>query len=262
MRAGVPLLALFLIRLTPAIAFQSAAVAAPLLGTALGLNHAQIGLVLGAFTLPGIVASVVAGMLASRVGDRAVLIGGLALVAFGAALAGVANGYAGLIGARVLGGIGGVAMLMLLIKMVTDRYAGPWLSTASAIIISSWPLGLAAGLLLLGPVPASLGWRATLAAPAIPALLAVLLIPLAGHVPAAARGPAAPAALPPRSFLVGAILSWSLINGVLVTMIGFLPSYFVSLGRPIAAAATATSLFVWVPAFAIPLGGVDRKSVV
>lgn len=100
MRAGVPLLALFLIRLTPAIAFQSAAVAAPLLGSALGLDHAQIGLVLGAFTLPGIVVSILAGVLARRVGDRPVLIGGLMLITLGAALAGVASSYAALIGAR------------------------------------------------------------------------------------------------------------------------------------------------------------------
>ncbi len=262
MRAGLPLLALFLIRLTPAIAFQSAAVAAPLLGRSLGLDHAQLGSILGAFTLPGIVVSVLAGMLARRIGDRAVVVGSLVLVAIGAALAGLANGYAGLIGARVLGGIGGVASLMLLIKMVTDRYAGPWLSTASAIIISSWPLGLAVGLLLLGPVPALFGWRATLAAAGVPVLLALLLVPLAGDAPATTTGPAAPAVLPPRCFLLGAILSWSLMNGVLVTMIGFLPSYFVSLGRTIDAAAAATSLIVWVPAFAIPLGGLLADRVI
>jgi hypothetical protein len=54
----LPLIALFVLRLAPGFAFQAAAVATPGLIAELGLDHAQAGLVLGAFTLPGIVATV------------------------------------------------------------------------------------------------------------------------------------------------------------------------------------------------------------
>ncbi len=197
MRAVLPLLTLFAIRLTPAIAFQSVAVAAPLTIGALGLDHAQAGLLFGAFMLPGIVVTVPAGMLAWRIGDRAVLGGGLALIALGALAASRANSYHALLAARVLAGAGGVSVLMLIIKMTTDHYAGPWLSTASAITITSWPAGLALGLLLLGPVPATLGWHATLGLAGVPALLAILLIPFTGRAPTAVSAVARPPA-PPR----------------------------------------------------------------
>ncbi len=171
---ALPLIALFLIRLTPGFAFQAAAVATPGLIADLGLDHAQAGLVLGAFTLPGIVVTVPAGLLARRIGDRAVLCGGLALVALGAVLASRANSFATLLLARVVAGTGGVSILMLIIKMTADRYAGPWLSTASAITITSWPAGLGLALVALGPVPAALGWRFTLGLAGSPALLAIV----------------------------------------------------------------------------------------
>lgn len=256
MRAILPLLMLFAIRLTPAIAFQSVAVAAPAMIGALKLDHAQAGLLLGAFMLPGIVVTVPAGMLARRIGDRAVLCGGLTLIALGALTVSRVNSFPALLAARVLGGAGGVSVLMLVIKMTTDRYAGPWLSTASAITITSWPAGLALGLLLLGPVPAALGWHATLGLAGVPALLAILLVPFAGRAPTAVSATGSSSVPAPRlAFVIGAVLSWSMINAVLAIIVGFLPDYLVSLGRSIDAAAAAASLAVWCPAVAIPFGG-------
>ncbi len=213
---------------------------------------------LGAFTLPGIVVSVPAGLLARRIGDRAVLSGGLALVALGALLATRSGGFPGLLAARVVAGVGGVSVLMLIIKMTADRYAGPWLSTASAITITSWPAGLALELVALGPVPAALGWRATLGLAGAPALLAILLIPFVGRgsvrLPDQASAHAQRGG-PPLAFIAAAVLSWSLINGVLTVLVGFLPGYLIAIGRSVDAAAATASLAVWTPAIAIPFGG-------
>ncbi len=257
MRA-LPLVVLFLIRLTPGFAFQAAAVATPSLIAELGLDHAQAGLVLGAFTLPGIAVSVPAGLLARRIGDRAVLCGGLMLVALGALMASQATGFPGLLAARAVAGTGGVSVLMLIIKMTADRYVGSWLATASSITITSWPAGLALGLIALGPVPAAFGWRGTLGLAGAPALLAILLTSFVGRpaarVPAAATPEDQPGS-PPGTFVVGAVLSWSLMNGVLAVVVGFLPGYFVAGGRSIDTAAATASLAVWTPAIAIPFGG-------
>jgi MFS family permease len=252
------LAALFAIRLTPGIAFEAVAVAAPAMRRGLGLDHAQIGLVLGAFMLPGIVATVLAGLLAQRIGDRAVLWGGLALITLGAAGAAEAGSYAELLAARLLGGVGGVSVLMLILKMVTDRFAGRWLSTASAVTITSWPAGLGLGLLSLGALPARLGWRATVGLAGAPALAALLLVPLVGGG-AARRGAVAAAApegaRPSLALVTGAVASWGCINGTLAVCVGFLPAYLVSLGRSVPAASAATSLFVWSFAVLIPCGG-------
>ncbi len=255
MKSAIPLILLFVIRLAPGIAFQAAAVAMPSLVADAGLDHAQAGLVLGAFTLPGIIVSVPAGLLARRIGDRAVLCGGLALVALGSLLASRADGFGELLAARILAGTGGVSALMLLIKMTTDRYAGPWLATASAIIIASWPAALALALVILGPVPAALGWRATFGLAGVPALLAMLLVPFAGSGARAPDRSDAERAVVPLGFVAAAVLSWSLLNGVLAVLVGFLPGYFVATGKTIETAARTASLAVWTPAIAIPFGG-------
>lgn len=255
---ALPLIALFVLRLAPGFAFQAAAVATPGLIADLGLDHAQAGLVLGAFTLPGIVATVPAGLLARRIGDRAVLAGGLGLIALGALLARSSPGFPALVGARVLGGIGGVSVLMLAIKMTADRYVGPWLSTASSVIITSWPAGLALALVLLGPVYAALGWRATLGLAGVPSLLGMLLIPLVGRGGAGTADPAradAPRSGPPAAFVAAAVLSWSAMNGQLAVLVGFLPGYLLAIGGSIESAAATASLAVWTPALAIPFGG-------
>ncbi len=258
MGALFPLLTIFVIRLSPGMAFQSVAVAGPVMLSRTGLSHAQLGLALGAFTFPGLIVSVPAGMLARRIGNSAVLLGGLLLIALGSALAGATNAYPVLIAGRVLAGAGGMSVLMLTVKMTADRYLGPWLSTASAVALTAWPAGLAVGLLLFGPTPAAFGWRATIGLAGLPALVAILLLPLIRRAPpptsAEARAAAA-APRPPRSFTVGAIVTWCLINGVLTTLIGFLPSYLVARGASVSGAAAATSLAMWSPALCIPLGG-------
>jgi MFS family permease len=268
---ALPLIALFVIRLTPGFAFQAAVVATPGLIADLGLDHAQAGLVLGAFTLPGIVVTVPAGLLARRIGDRAVLAGGLALIALGALLGSRPLGFPALMATRVVAGIGGVSVLMLVIKMTTDRYAGPWLSTASAITITSWPVGLALALVALGPVPSALGWRATLGLAGAPALAAMLLIPCVGRSCVRATDQARAEARrggPPLAFVAAAVLSWSAMNGQLAVLVGFLPGYFVAIGHSIEAAAATASLAVWTPALAIPFGGlladrlIGRKAAV
>ncbi|HET6183367.1 MAG TPA: MFS transporter [Acetobacteraceae bacterium] len=257
MRAILPLLALFVIRLTPGFSFQSAAVAAPVMIRDLGVSHAQAGLVLGAFMLPGIVVTVPAGLLAHRIGDRAVLLLGLSVIAAGAALASFAPGLPVLIAARAIGGAGGVAVLMLIIKMTADRYAGAWLATASAITITSWPAGLALGLVALGSLPGWLGWQATLGLAGLPAVAAMPLVPFVGRAVAPARRAASLGVepMPVRRFVVGAVLTWLLLNAVFAIVVGFAPAYFVATGRSLQSASTLVSLTAWAFAIAIPFGG-------
>ena len=254
--ALLPLLALFLIRLTPGIAFQSVAVAAPVMTADFGLSHAQIGLLLGAFMLPGMVVTIPAGLLARRIGDRPVILGALALIALGAGIASGARSLPMLFAARVLSGLGGATVLMLLLKMVTDRFSGRWLATALATILAALPAGFALGLLVLGPIPGALGWRATLGLAGVPALACMVLVPLVGRATPGASGPGASGeATVSVPLIAGAVASWACVNGTLAIITGFLPGYFVSLGRSVAGGAAAASLMAWSFAAALPFAG-------
>jgi hypothetical protein len=50
-------------------------------------------------------------------------------------------------GGRLISGIGAVLINVVMTKMVTDWFAGCEIVTAMSIFITSWPLGLALGLL-------------------------------------------------------------------------------------------------------------------
>ena len=251
-----PLFALLLIRATGAFQLQAAAVAAPSLIRDQGLTYAEIGMLMGAFMVPGIFLTVLGGMLASRIGDRAVLRGAMVLMVAGALVSAVSAGFYGIFAGRVLAGCGGVVMLMLVIKMTADRYAGPMLSTASSMVIISWPIGFAASLVLLGPVGETLGWRWVLGLSGLPVALAIGLTFLVGHAPPVVQ--AAPGVVQRRvtwRFIAAASGNWSLYNAGFAVMAGFLPVFLIDAGHPATAAATLASVVTWSFAAAMPFGG-------
>ncbi len=254
------LLALMAIRATGSFQLQAVASAAPALLVALGLSYAELGMLMGAFMVSGIFVAVPAGLLARRIGDRPVLYGGLALMAVGGALAGIANGFMLVLLARVISGVGGVAVLMLVIKMVTDRFSGAMLSTATSMVIVSWPAGMAASLVVMGPLAASGadGWRWAFALSGLPALLALALVPMTGQPHEAAHAmtsAAAARAAPGWQMIASSSLCWSLLNAGIAVMAGFLPDYLISTGMADAPAANFASLASWAFAAATPFGG-------
>ncbi len=251
-----PLFALLAIRATGAFQLQSAAVAAASLIAERGLTYAEIGMLMGAYMVPGIVLTVPGGMLAARIGDRPVLRGSMALMVAGALLAAYADSFAAMLAGRVLSGCGGVVMLMLVIKMTADRYAGPLLSTATSMVIISWPAGFAAALVVLGPVGEHLGWRWVLGLSGLPAGLAIALTFLVGHAaPVIARAAGTIERRVTWRFIAAASGNWTLYNAAIAVMAGFLPAFLIDAGNPAAAAAALASIVTWSFAAATPLGG-------
>jgi predicted MFS family arabinose efflux permease len=151
--------------------------------------------------------------------------------------------------------VGGVTILMLVIKMTADRYAGPLLSTATSTVIVSWPLGTGLALVLLGPVEAAYGWQVVLWLSALPVVAGLGLTWLVGQaaaVPAAGSGPPAKVGI---GFVAGAALSWGTYNGSIVVMATFLPALFIALGMAAEAAAARSSIVLWSFAVVVPFCG-------
>ena len=250
-----PLFALLLIRGIASFQLQAAAVAAPSLIGDLKLTYAQVGLAMGAFLLPGIFLTVPAGLMARRFGDRPMLRGAFVLLAAGIGLSALADGFPMLLAGRLLAGVGGVTILMLVIKMTADRYAGPLLSTATSIVIVSWPLGTGLALVLLGPVETAHGWRVVMGLSALPVLAGFALTWLVGHGAAPPVAGGAPPAKVGIGFVAGAALSWGTYNGSIVVMATFLPALFISIGLAAEAAAARSSIVLWSFAVVVPFCG-------
>jgi MFS family permease len=90
-----------------------------------GLTYAAIGVLRGVFagTMAGL--QIPAGMLAEKWGAAAVLAGGTALAGLGYGLAGLSGGFAMLVAALVVGGLGAATQHPIASTLVARAFAGP-----------------------------------------------------------------------------------------------------------------------------------------
>src|SRR5206468_2996092 len=141
----VALAIVFVTRTTMGYQFQAIASVGPLIVTDLGLSWAQLGSLIGLYMLPGAFLALPGGMLGQRLGERRTVVASLALMIVGGIITAAAHGYAAALAGRVLAGVGAVLMNVLLAKMVADWFVGGGMSTAMAIMLTSWPVGLGLG---------------------------------------------------------------------------------------------------------------------
>jgi MFS family permease len=156
------LLILFLARTTMAFQFQAVAALAPLLMNSYGVGLADIGILVGVYLAPGIAIALPGGAIAARFGERRTVVAAMAgMVAGGVAMTLAPSWELQLVG-RALAGAGGVVLNVVMAKMVTDWFAGREIATAMGIYVNSWPVGIAAALVIL-PALAGGGSRSRLA---------------------------------------------------------------------------------------------------
>ena len=108
------------------------------------IDNGQVGTLVGLFMLPGLVFALPGGLLGKRFGDRRIVMMGMAAMILGGVLSGVAQSYALISVGRLISGVGGVFLAVLMAKMVTDWFAGKELFLGMSIFIIGWPVGIAA----------------------------------------------------------------------------------------------------------------------
>ncbi len=130
----------------------------PDLRAVFGIGDTQIGLVITAYTLPGVILTPFIGLLSDRLGRRTVVLPLLLL--FGLAGGGIALGpsFRGVLALRFLQGIGGSGLMMLAITLIGDFYGGERRNRVMGINGSAIGIG-AATYPLLGGVLAAVRWN-------------------------------------------------------------------------------------------------------
>jgi MFS family permease len=256
-RWGV-LAVLFFIRATMAVQFQSVAAVAPLLSADFGVSLADIGILVGLYSVPGVALALPGGAVGQRFGDKKTVLVGLVLMIAGSLIMAFSSSWGGQISGRLVAGVGGVLMSVLMTKMVADWFTGKELSTAMAIFVNSWPVGIAISLLALPPIGVVYG--ASGAYLAVAALIAVGVGLLAGTYssPAVSTGTARSSGrlgLHAAMAVVCAGSIWGLYNIGFVMVFSFGPSMLVERGWSITAAGSAISIVLWLSAVSVPLGG-------
>src|SRR5205085_5491817 len=121
------------------------------------------------------------GEIGRRFGDKRVVLFGLALMVAGGLTMASAPTWGWQVAGRIVAGIGGVLLNVLMSKMVTDWFAGKEIATAMAIFVNSWPAGIALALVALPMAGTQLGVSAafllTTALVAVGLLAMALLYP-------------------------------------------------------------------------------------
>ena len=252
----IVLVLVFLTRTSMGFQFQSVASVAPLMIADLRLSYAQLGTLIGLYMLPGAFFALPGGIIGQRFGERRVVVAGLALMVAGGALTAGAGGFGTAVAGRLLSGVGAVVMNILLAKMVSDWFAGKELSTAMAIMLTSWPVGLGLAAATLGGVAAGTSWRTAVMATAVVAALGLLMMLLCRDAPGGSSGPQR-AALRRRELWLSITggFAWGCFNASLVAIIAFGPGLLIARGATLGDAGRVVSLAIWVTMLSVPLGG-------
>jgi len=257
------LFVLFLARTAMGFQFQSVAAVSPLLVADLALDLALFGTLIGAWMLPGVALAIPGGLLGKRLGDKPVTLAGLALMALGSLVTAGAAEYWSALAGRVVSGTGAVLLNVLLAKMVADWFSGRQIATAMGILVVSWPVGIGAALVVLGPLSVALNWPFALQVAAWVCVAALLLVAVVYRTPPVAQA-SRPASEAPAARLSGRELGlaslsgavWTLYNVSYIIVVSFAPLLLADRGLPAGHAALVSSAATWPLLVSIPLGGI------
>ncbi|MGH9249127.1 MAG: MFS transporter [Acidimicrobiales bacterium] len=201
-----------------AVGFGIVAPVIPLFAREFGVGNAAAGAVVSAFALMRLTSALAGGRLVDRLGERAVLAAGLAIVSVSSVLAGLAQSYEQLLVLRGVGGVGSamftVSAVSLLLRIVRPDQRG----RASAWFQGGFLVGGVTGPAFGGAL-ATISLRAPffVYAGALGAALVITLVALRG--PAAARPVTAGGHPPSRSSLRAAFANPA-YRAALVTNLG------------------------------------------
>jgi len=190
---------LFCVTLTAVMGVSSITPVFPTMQKALGVTPQATGLLVTVFTLPGVVATPLLGILSDRVGRKRILVPSLLLFAVAGSLLPLAPSFSGMLVFRFLQGLGAAALGSLNVTLIGDLFEGR--RTTAAMGYNAGVLSLGTTLYpSLGGALAALGWR-------FPFVLPLLAIPVALLVWFRLDSPPLPPRQDIRSYLVATAAS-------------------------------------------------------
>ncbi|MDR8390110.1 MFS transporter [Aliifodinibius sp. S!AR15-10] len=172
---------IFCVTLSAVMGVASIAPALPKMARVLNVSNEQIGLLITFFTVPGIFLTPVLGVLADRIGRKAILIPSLFIFGIAGTACAYAPNFTWLLVLRFLQGIGGASLGALNVTLIGDLYSGNRRATAMGYNASVLSVGTAS-YPAVGGALATLGWF-------FPFYLSLLAIPAGLYVLFSLRNP-------------------------------------------------------------------------
>ncbi len=243
---------IFAVRAGLGFQFQTVGSVGDPLAADLGLSYAELGTLIGVFFLPGLALAFPVGYAGRYLSDKRLVALGLASLALGAGLCAAATGFGSMTVGRVLCGVGFVVCTIFMTKMIVDWFAGREIATAMAVLVMSWPFGIAMGQVGHTWLAAALGWQWAFAVAALYSLAGAVLVLAAYHPPATPMAAAAATTTTTAmtrhewKLVVLAALVWGCFNAAFVVYLSFASRVLVAGGFSTLEAAAVISLASWV----------------
>ncbi len=236
-----------------AIVMQSVPPVLNLIINDLGISHAQAGLLMGAFALPGIFLSIMVGSLGDKYGAKYLVLGSLLLMFLGTAFSALSPTYVMVLAGRLITGVGAVSLIVMLPQFLS-RWWGKDIGIAMGIYNTGVPVGGLVSFVVIPLLAGTLSWRAAFWMGTATSLLGLVLFSLFYSPPPAGPGPqeeqqkatAGSAGIGWPIWLVA--MSWMFFNAGFIAFITFAPDFLtnhnaVSPGE----ASRLTSYIMWGP---------------
>lgn len=241
---------IFAVRAGLGFQFQTVGSVGDSLAAELGLSYAELGTLIGAFFLPGLVLALPAGYAGRYASDKVLVALGLVALALGAGFCAVAPGFGPMMLGRVLCGVGFVFGTIYMTKMIVDWFAGREIATAMAVLVMSWPFGIAMGQVGHTWLATAVGWTWAFVTASLYCLAGAGLVMAAYRSPAMAVkiGAVVSTGLTRREWIlvVIAALVWGCFNAAFIVYLSFASRVLVAGGYGPLEAAAVISLASWV----------------
>jgi MFS family permease len=229
--------------------FQTLGSVADPLARELHFSFSEIGTLIGLFLVPGLVLSLPAGIAGRWASERMLIACGMLALALGGAADAVAHGFGLFAVGRLLAGAGFVFSTIFFAKMVADWFTGREIATAMAVLVMSWPFGIAMGQVVYGVLAATPHWRMAFAIASLYCLAGDALVLLLYRPPPATTAQTAPTShrLTRREWLLILIAAfvWAAFNAAYLVWASFAADVLTAHGMNAVEAASIASVASW-----------------
>ena len=240
-----------------ALVFQSIPPLLRLVVSEFELTHAQAGLLMSLFALPGIFISIPGGIISDRYGVKSVAVASMLFMIAGTFTLGVSGSFSMALLGRALSGIGAMILSIIMPQVLSSWFRPRELSLAMGIFNTGMPLGTFVSFNLLGSIGLSSGWRTsvllTTVASGISLALFLFIFREVGHGVEADGRPQGTSRIGASIWLVG--LAWMFFNAAFVAFLTFAQDFFVTVGYDVSYASFLTSLIALISLPMSPLVG-------
>lgn len=250
------LVMVYVCMLSFALVFQSVPPLLTLIRQELNISHAQAGLLMSLFALPGIFVAIPGGVVSDRFGMRKTGVTSLGLMIAGTLALGTSSSPVQAYAGRVVSGVGGLTLTIVLPQLLSKWFVGKELGLGMGVYNTAMPLGTILSLNVFTVMSQGFGWQVPIFVTTLVSVVALLTFLLLYREPveearkARSRVMVDLVGLGSSIWFVG--LSWMWFNATLISFITFSPDFLVSRGYEIGSVGLMSSLVMFGSLFLSP----------